>query len=513
VRGYIEDLTAKEKRAILRAYRRGDRMDDIAAEFGLCWETIRKFARAHGLARRESKRMFSQKQCLAIRRAYESGKTLDEVRKTFGGSHLTIMRAIQRAGGKVRSHSEASVLNKSVREMLLRKFSAEEAANLREEYEAGASLTELGERYGVTGVTIGKAVRRAGGVIRKPVRRSLANEKKLEALRLWHAGRSLKNIARELRTDVKKVAVFLYQTNGLPRKNPNMPERFNPHRKYTLNEHAFDDAENNEDAQYFLGLLMADGCVSEAKDKKNGRIYKSIVLSLSNDDGFHLEDFKTFLGSNHRIIKIELPARRVLNQNKLSPAATVHRLQVSSARLVEAAERYGVVPRKSLTAQVHFLEDKPAFWRGAVCGDGCLGIDKSSGQAFLHLCGSKTICEQFLTFCNKHCSTKVSLVARGNIFYVRLGSLPAVTITAVLFPPDCIALKRKKELAEKILGKFANWLVVPPVHWLTPEDDYRIMCAHDAGDSVVELALEEGYEVSTIRKAIKRARLRLVVSA
>src|SRR5579859_3912965 len=102
-----------------------------------------------------------------------------------------------------------------------------------------------------------------------------------------------------------------------------------------LNEAAFDDA--GEEAMYWAGFLMADGTVFHAR-----RTQPVIRLSLNEGDAGHVESFRAFLGSTH---KIGHGVREGFSESQ--PTAS---LAVASARLVEALARLGVLPRKSFTA-------------------------------------------------------------------------------------------------------------------------------------------------------------------
>jgi transposase-like protein len=80
-----------------------------------------------------------------------------------------------------------------------RRFTAEEDRLLAAEYEAGKTYKQLAAEWGSNGVTVRKAVLRAGGVTRRPSSGvSWSEEGKREAIRLYRAGMLIRDLARHL---------------------------------------------------------------------------------------------------------------------------------------------------------------------------------------------------------------------------------------------------------------------------------------------------------------------------
>lgn len=91
------------------------------------------------------------------RQEYEAGATLQQIVDKHGHDRSTISRAIVRVGGEMRpqSHAQKTALPREL------------WPTIRKEYEAGADLRELGEKYKVHFYTIRYTVLRAGGTMRK----------------------------------------------------------------------------------------------------------------------------------------------------------------------------------------------------------------------------------------------------------------------------------------------------------------------------------------------------------
>lgn len=146
-----------------------------------------------------------------------------------------------------------------------------------------------------------------------------------------------------------------------------------------VNEKAFDVL--TPDSSYWIGFLMADGCVSRESAGKSRRL----MLRLSVKDRPHLELFKRWLGSEHAITE----------KDHIDPAGNPQRtcvLQIASEPLCTDLARWGIVERKTVTAKcVDALLFDRDFWRGCVDGDGCVYEDRQR----VYLSGSKALVEQW----------------------------------------------------------------------------------------------------------------------
>lgn len=213
--------------------------------------------------------------------------------------------------------------------------------------------------------------------------------------------------------------------------------------RYYVKSSAFDRASYCHDAAYFVGLIMADGCVTYRGKSA------ALHISLSGEDGRHLEALRAFLRTEHPIYESS-PKHSAWQQK------TAYRLTITSLRLVESLAKYGIVPNKSMTAKVIGLEDNVHFWRGMVDGDGYLSIANSGfqPQPLIGLVGSKPSMEQFSAFVRKHTAAIATVRPLNSIWTVSTKGRYAWELIRILYGNGRTALPRKQAIATQILTDF-----------------------------------------------------------
>lgn len=149
-------------------------------------------------------------------------------------------------------------------------------------------------------------------------------------------------------------------------------------REYPLWDEAFGTL--TPEAAYWIGFLMADGCVHDES---------KVTVGLAKKDIVHLERLRSYLRTDTR------PIQNV-------PQTKSRMLKIHSRQIVKDLAHYGVTPRKSLTALAsNKINEHPAFWLGVMDGDGSVG--PSRGRLRVRLNGTPQLMNQFARF----------LVARG----------------------------------------------------------------------------------------------------
>ncbi len=220
--------------------------------------------------------------------------------------------------------------------------------------------------------------------------------------------------------------------------------------KYTLREDAFANAENDPEAAYWVGMMMADGNVSMQNPKS-----PAIQLGLSEADLIHVERFRSFVGSNHTI--------GIHRYGGFKTKYQLAAIRFRSARIAADLAKYGVGPNKSLTAIApDCLKESPHFWRGMVDGDGWVKMYQRPHHVGpypeIGLTGNRACVEQFANFIASLVAGKPGAVC-GNgktVFMARATGTRAAALAKVLYQGEVIALERKMAVAKQAMLWTAN---------------------------------------------------------
>ena len=139
-------------------------------------------------------------------------------------------------------------------------------------------------------------------------------------------------------------------------------------RKHYFNENYFEIIDDEHKA-YWLGFIMADGCVYKGSDSHSLRLQ----INLQTGDKVMLELLQKSIESDYKI------QDKVLNGKY-----NVSILKINSTKMCKDLMSHGVMPRKSLvcsfptTVPQHLTHH---FIRGYFDGDGCISIyDKGEGR-------------------------------------------------------------------------------------------------------------------------------------
>ena len=134
-------------------------------------------------------------------------------------------------------------------------------------------------------------------------------------------------------------------------------------RRYTLNENYFEKIDSANKA-YFLGFLMADGCIYSRKTTKN-KCQKWVRLSIHKKDIEVLEKFKEELKSNLPIL---------IGKDDMASITIV------SDIMADHLSKYGIVERKTWSSSIvtDLIPDEYLFslLTGHFDGDGSIMVEK-----------------------------------------------------------------------------------------------------------------------------------------
>ena len=173
-------------------------------------------------------------------------------------------------------------------------------------------------------------------------------------------GKTLKEICKVVGFYPDKISKFLKSIGLKPNRN---------NKTKWVNETYFDVIDSEEKA-YILGYFIADGCLREEHDKRDGGIRYRLCFSNSIDDAEIIEHI-------HKVIcpynKIQYTSNKTGSENR-KPQIQIQWTSRVMAKTLK--EKFGVLPRKTFDTEFTFpfeIIDKKYrrdFIRGFIDGDG-----------------------------------------------------------------------------------------------------------------------------------------------
>lgn len=248
-------------------------------------------------------------------------------------------------------------------------------------YAAGFNQVQLAEHFGTNDSVVRKWLKKSGVVTHYNVK--LTGDKILDACVLYDEGVSTLSIGKHFGLSPQTIANAL-QAKGIELRAAG------GFRHLVLNEAAFDIL--TPESLYWLAILATDGCVTGT-----GSRIDEVKLALKAADCAHVAAFRAFLGSEHKL-------QFYLTQDPEDETVwhEMCRFAVRSLHLAAELAKYGVVPRKTYTLVMRGgVENSRDLWRGAVDGDGHVGVHRSNQgpDVCLKLSGvSKPFIDQFYAF-------------------------------------------------------------------------------------------------------------------
>lgn len=273
------------------------------------------------------------------------------------------------------------------------------------------------------------------------MRQKLTSEQRDSFATEYSAGASLRDLCKKYGLSCHKSARHLVVSRG------GILRKCGRYRTHSLDESAFESI--TSESAYWIGFLMADGCVTTSSV---GNL-EGIQVFLAKKDSTHLRKLRKFLKSTAPIKSLVLNDKRKGWENVQSQEY----LMVYSKSLAESLARFGVSPRKSHTAKVVGLEFNRDFWRGVVDGDGYLSIvyrrDRSKPAPMIGLVGSGSLLEQFRQFIEANTDAPASKIqSMGSIFSLRFTGKSAIVVARLLYKDCAVALARKLATAKAFMS-------------------------------------------------------------
>jgi len=324
-------------------------------------------------------------------------------------------------------------------------LTVEQVEELKSLYAGGFTQVQLAEHFGVQDHSIRYWLHKSG--IKTHYNLRLTDAQVQEAMRDYATGISTLVIGKRFGCSPQTVANML-QARGVA-----LREAGGSSSRLAVRDDAFDV--RSPEVDYWVGIMATDGCVTGNKD-----VVDQVKLALKEEDIDHVECFRQFLGAAQRI-----SCRADEHPTDSSRVLLRHEFKVRSRRLVEALRRFGVVPRKTYTLEMSGgIEMSRDFWRGAIDGDGHLGIHASNQgpMACFKLTGaSERFLAQLLQFLRDagvrgqqsiHVGQPDGRSLATHVKYnVQLGACAALDATVLLYVDGDPALDRKSRMAAEMI--------------------------------------------------------------
>lgn len=259
-----------------------------------------------------------------------------------------------------------------------------------------------------------------------------------EVVRLYEKGLSCSAIARELGYSFKKIRPIIVKNFGKLTKR---------YRKYKVNDNFFKHIDNEEKA-YWLGFLMADGCVDNGRDKR---------IRLQIIDKEHIEKLKDSMNSNSPIGTVNPNLQKRANFKYKTNA---YYIDIYSRDNVESLIKLGVVPKKTGKEQEPNIYSalKRHFWRGVIDGDGTIRfLTGRNCFCSLILFANLKFANQFKDFCSDYLGEDA-----GSVYNYKCDTIPryqisgykALLILQHLYEDSTVYLDRKYHIYERVKEEY-----------------------------------------------------------
>lgn len=296
------------------------------------------------------------------------------------------------------------------------------------------NLSKIAEKFGVCNTTISKYLKMHGCIPTKggyPSYNKFSVEKEHEIVEMYKKGKSQKEIGILFNTSNTAIRRVLLRNKVLIRTGDKVLRycKHNPFKSYKRHD---------EYSEYFLGLLLTDGCISKNKTKTSS----SINLSLNSSDGYIVEKFRDWISPKSKV--------SIIYQKKFN--TYLSSINITNTETVEWLNRKGNFVNKSRDCKIYC----PITWhilRGIFDGDGGWHLTNHNQGLNFFVCGlSKSFMEQIVYFLKKqNIDAKIRFAAptkwrKNGLYYAEvLKYKDVVKIGYNMYLNAHIFLKRKYE--------------------------------------------------------------------
>lgn len=327
------------------------------------------------------------------------------------------------------------------------KIGQKEEKAIVEDYSNGLSITKICQKYHhkfniITQILDKNDIYHGRNKSNPKNRKQLTSEQINKIIYLYtveHRGQLYCAKAAGLGNSTRVVKRVLKENNIHIRNYSEAAIESNQNRAYFKNKEYFDAESPN--MAYIMGFLASDGNISKRDN--------SIKIALSSVDREILEKIK-------KEIEIENDITDTITNNGF-PVST---LTWSCKQHKEKLALYGIIPNKTfLLTPPYALQKK--YWidyiRGYFDGDGSINL-LNSGYWRWQICSVKEIFLQWVIdfLYDEYQIPKVNVLydechGKNGIYYFQYSTNAAKQIYNILYTPNSLCLKRKKEKFDKII--------------------------------------------------------------
>lgn len=260
----------------------------------------------------------------------------------------------------------------------MKKTTKEREQEIIQYYNSGNSMAKTGENFNISSTTVLNILNRNN--IQKRTKGGIYKLPENDIIDFYTKGKSCQEIADYYNVSFHTISDIL-ENNNIARNNR--------YKNIELDINYFQKIDRNDKA-YFLGFLLTDGNVGE-KDN-------SVSLSLALKDKEILEIFSKQIKSSNQLYQ-----RKNREEIKFS---------VKSKKLKADLAKYGMIPRKTFTAEMPILNEDmmPHLIRGLLDGDGWITKSSNYNTQTIGFCGNEKMVTQVHDF----------LVKKLNLYNVKI---------------------------------------------------------------------------------------------
>jgi len=324
-------------------------------------------------------------------------------------------------------------------------ISQETKQEIIEKYKSGLGSDTVAKEYNIHPNTVLKILKKAGIDRRGPTRK-INEEDEKEIIKLYNEGISAPKIAAKFNVSDAIILKYL-EKNGVDRRSAE-----EAHRIYEINENFFDTIDTEEKA-YFLGLLYADGGMSNIPGNRYIRI------ELKRDDKDILKRFAGLIFKENPESHIK-ESVRVKEYNGEERTYYSSYITIHSKHMCEQLIKLGCGERKSLILTwPEWLADSELqrhFIRGYYDGDGGMSTSyiKKRG-AVLKIISTMDMCYNMSKIMDKTTGVHFSFyndVKDKDVYTIHTcGNRQIKTLLDWLYKDATVYLNRKYDKYQELL--------------------------------------------------------------